>query len=48
VGDVLELLRLPTGRRLIVGRNGELASADTRLTDGDRLDVLTPMAGGGR
>jgi molybdopterin converting factor small subunit len=33
-------------RRLVVGLNGELAKGDAELHDGDRVDLLTAMAGG--
>ena len=46
VADVLEQLALGAQRRIIVGLNGEAARLDQQLTDGARIDLLTPMAGG--
>jgi len=33
-------------RRIVIGVNGELATAETVLHDGDSVDLLTPMSGG--
>jgi sulfur carrier protein ThiS len=46
VADLLERLALSTQRRIIVGVNGESARLDQELTDGARIDLLTPIAGG--
>jgi len=46
VADLLEQLALGTQRRIIVGLNGEAARLDQELSDGARIDLLTPMAGG--
>ncbi len=47
VADVLERLAVPRTRSLIIGVGGETATEATELSDGARLDLLTPMAGGG-
>ena len=46
VSDVLASFGLPTGRRIIVGLDGESATADAPLHDGARLDLVPPIAGG--
>lgn len=46
VADLLERLALGTQRRIIVGLNGQSARLDQELTDGARVDLLTPIAGG--
>lgn len=46
VADVLGRFELPPRRRIIVGLNGAAAAQETVLRDGDRLDLVTPMAGG--
>jgi sulfur carrier protein ThiS len=46
VADVLGQLSLNAGQRLIVGVNGEAVPPDQELSDGARIDLLTPMAGG--
>ena len=33
-------------QRVVVGLNGVLATPEAELHDGDRVDLLTPMAGG--
>ena len=48
VGDILRRFALDEPRRrIIVGVNGESASPEQVLFEGARVDVLTPMAGGG-
>ena len=46
VSDVLARFGLPTERRIIVGIDGESATADTPLRDGARIDLVPPIAGG--
>lgn len=46
VSVLLRALGVPEKRRIIVGVNDALAQADSELHDGDRVDVMTPMAGG--
>jgi sulfur carrier protein ThiS len=46
VADVLERFALGSQQRIIVGVNGEAASLEQELSDGARIDLLTPMAGG--
>jgi sulfur carrier protein ThiS len=46
VADALREVRLPHDRQVIVGVNGAAATRDQVLSDGARLDVLPPMAGG--
>jgi sulfur carrier protein ThiS len=46
VSDVLSQLTLERANRLIVGVNGQAAPPDQELSDGARIDLLTPMAGG--
>ena len=36
----------PSDRRVIIGVNGEAASADDLLRDGSRIDLVPPIAGG--
>ena len=47
-GDLLELYGLDSSHRLTLGVNGQLASRESRLHDGDTLEVLAPMSGGFR
>lgn len=48
VADVLQRFALDDQRRrVIVGINGESARPEQVLFEGARVDVLTPMAGGG-
>ena len=48
VSDVLQRFALDEQRRrIIVGVNGQSAKPEQVLFEGARLDVLTPMAGGG-
>ena len=44
--DLLAAHGLDDGRRLTLGVNDELATPDTRLSNGDVVDVLVPMSGG--
>jgi sulfur carrier protein ThiS len=46
VQDALRHLPLPADRQVIVGVDGAAAARDQVLSDGARLDVLPPMAGG--
>jgi molybdopterin converting factor small subunit len=46
VRDVLASFKLPTERRIIIGIDGESATADTPLRDGARVDLVPPIAGG--
>lgn len=46
VGSLLAHLSLPSTSRIIVGVNGTSADVATPLRDGDRIDLITPMAGG--
>ena len=46
VGDLLRLGGVSRERRLIIGVNHELAAPNMVLSEGDRVDVMTPMAGG--
>ena len=47
-GDLLDLYGLDHSYRLTLGLNGQLASRESRLHDGDTLEVLAPMSGGFR
>lgn len=46
VGDLLDAHGLDESRRLTLGVNDVLASRETKLRDGDTLEVLVPMSGG--
>ncbi len=46
VRDLVARLRLAAVPSLVVGVNGAAAQADTVLKSGDRIDLVTPMAGG--
>jgi sulfur carrier protein ThiS len=46
VADLLAAYPALAQRRLVVGVNGELATPETELREGDRVDLLTPMSGG--
>ena len=46
VRDLLRTFKPLDEQRVVVGLNGALASLDAELHDGDRVDLLTPMAGG--
>ena len=46
VGDLLNAHGLDESRRLTLGVNDVLASRETKLRDGDTLEVLVPMSGG--
>ena len=46
VRDVLAGFGLPPERRVIIGVNGQAASADDLLTDGSKIDLVPPIAGG--
>ncbi len=46
VRDLLAGFGLPAERRIIIGVNGEAASADDLLSDGSRVDLVPPIAGG--
>jgi molybdopterin converting factor small subunit len=46
VGELVAAYPALGQRRIVVGLNGELASPETVLHDGDRVDLLTPMSGG--
>ena len=45
-GDLLAAHGLDESRRLTLGVNDVLASRETKLRDGDTLEVLVPMSGG--
>ncbi len=45
VGDVIALLGLPDGPRAVF-LNGRHAADDRPLSDGDRLAIFPPIAGG--
>lgn len=45
VGDVITLLGLPDGPRAVF-LNGRHAADDRPLSDGDRLAIFPPIAGG--
>jgi len=46
VADVLEQLSLGSQQRVIVGVNGQTVPPEQELTEGARIDLLSPMAGG--
>ena len=46
VGALLDAHGLDESRRLTLGVNDVLASRETKLRDGDTLEVLVPMSGG--
>ena len=46
VRDVLRVFAIPDDLQITVGRNGELASLDTLLRDGDEIVLMNPMEGG--
>jgi sulfur carrier protein ThiS len=46
VADVLDSVDLPRGERSYVTVNGERASLDERLSDGDEVRVIVPLGGG--
>ena len=46
VRDLVRVLALGDVRSLVVGVNGTAAPGDKVLRDGDRVDLVTPMAGG--
>jgi molybdopterin converting factor small subunit len=46
VRDLLRAFKPLDQQRVVVGLNGELATLESELHDGDRVDLLTPMAGG--
>jgi sulfur-carrier protein len=45
VGEVIARLELPDGPRVVLV-NGRHAAADQALSDGDRLAIFPPIAGG--
>jgi molybdopterin converting factor small subunit len=46
VGDVVRRLAPPTDLPLLCLVNGEEADAARRLSSGDRVDLIPPLAGG--
>jgi len=46
VGDLLEAHEIGASVRVTLGVNDQLATRETRLKDGDNLEVLAPMSGG--
>jgi molybdopterin converting factor small subunit len=46
VADLLARYPALEQRRIVIGVNGELATTETELHDGDAVDLLTPMSGG--
>ena len=46
VRDVLLLLDLPDKLDFVVAVNGQAASEDTLLSDGDRIELIPALAGG--
>jgi molybdopterin converting factor small subunit len=46
VTDLLAMYPALAQRRIVIGVNGQLASADAELHDGDAVDLLTQMSGG--
>ena len=46
VRDLVHALALGDVPSLVVGVNGTAVKDDARLRDGDRVDLVTPMAGG--
>jgi molybdopterin converting factor small subunit len=46
VRDLIERLRLPDDLTSVVTVSGNAAGQDTELTDGDRVVIIPPLAGG--
>jgi sulfur-carrier protein len=46
IGDLLTVLKIPTHAPKIILRNGVHADLTTMLTNGDRVAVFPPIAGG--
>jgi sulfur carrier protein ThiS len=44
--DLLASFGFPVDRRIIIGVDGQSASADDPLRDGSRIDLVPPIAGG--
>jgi len=45
-GKLLEFLNIPPATEKVVLVNGRQAKEETRLSDGDRVTLFPPMAGG--
>jgi len=46
VADLVRELGIDPGDEMIVGVNGQLASPESQLSDGDEVMLMTPMSGG--
>jgi molybdopterin converting factor small subunit len=46
VRDALRVFAIPEEMQITVGRNGDLATVDTPLNEGDEVILMNPMEGG--
>jgi molybdopterin converting factor small subunit len=46
VQDLVEAIGIPANQEITAGLNGSLAERTTPLSDGDQVDLFSPMEGG--